>query len=304
MRWVSGVLVFSALSLFCTNVFGKERCRSIDLRNETTAPMRSQYIFDPDTGEYRDTQLCHAFTAANLLGQRAGEAISPEALAVFEWGLGEYAYPYSESVVDWYRDLTGFVKSDIEAALKVGYISQLSLDRWANFYDPDESILSVDATTSSSSHSTQALMNIAYEKNYSFRSLKRLLKKLGKKKLKLNGWEISDFKSYSRYPSVAERNRKILIERLDTVLEQNRFVAFDSGGHYTTIVGRTEDCKYLIQDSIPKAAWIKLSQKKNSSSWFEDYPNSIFISEHLQVWGPEDVLNNLEGISYFSRTTE
>lgn len=87
-------------------------------------------------------------------------------------------------------------------------------------------------------------------------------------------------------------------DKIDQLLDKGHFVSYKHAFHEVTIVGRTEDCRYIIQDSIPESAWNHDGGLKVSLSAPEDQSQITFENQHFQYWPRAILLKNVVSIDY------
>ncbi len=259
---MKGLIVILCLILLHTQaIFAQnheKKCTPVDLRQGNIAPVRSQlYLND---GELKDSRFCYAFTLANLIGQRLGKPISPESIGV------EYAisWPEQGNRFPLHMGYGGDIPDVLSSTLKHGnyctvnefssYLKSEQMEKWYlllhNKANPSE-----------------------------FLQFKKEFKE------KCNGGVDKPFKELTfqafenyknKYPyAPPHMEPEELIKQIDSQLKSGNMVALTYDNHYVTIAGRTEECNYIIQDSIPHS-YRKAHQFRNFYHKTQ--------SEHIQLW--------------------
>lgn len=86
-------------------------------------------------------------------------------------------------------------------------------------------------------------------------------------------------------------------EKIDGLIDAGRFVSYTHGYHAVTIVGRTDDCRYIIQDSIPESAWNAFGGM-NTLSDEDDRAQITFKDQYFQYWPRAILLKNAANIEF------
>lgn len=282
------VLSFLVILFPLTGVWaGTQPQNPIDLHNQKYSPYRNQYYFKLTPAF--DSQFCHAMTLANLVGQVAKVAISPDDI-VYQSSVADI---YNENIgqLPYGTELSGFLKDDWEIVNQVGFCPQSDINSFLK-------TLSQDGNQDLTYEATQELYTYGISQtNWQVSDMAKLLNGICKNRIKINNYKLEKISIYNSQPYSEEGRQQLFQDKIDEALNQSRYVGFLYQGHYVTIVGRTADQRYLIQDSIPKTQWISHSNFEERQHDFEDHGGAIeFIDEHLQAWPKASLLYYLEEI--------
>lgn len=267
-------LIFSLLiTVASSNLLAAGTCRPLDLSNQIYAPFRNQIYFEQT--RQKDSQFCHAMALANLVGQATGVAISPDDISYqaaqddfYNEGIGELPFDI---------ELPGYLQHDWQAMIKIGFCPQSDINA---LLQKRFRLASQQATYMSS----QKLHDLgATQDHWTVDDMANSLKKVCKNRIQLPQAQIENIK-FSQNKDI-----KLLQTKIDATLDSGRYIALLYNGHYVTVVGRTSDCSYLVQDSIPRSFWMGHEFEKTQTVFTEHGGAIEFLDEHLQRW-PADTL--------------
>ena len=255
------------------------QCEPKDLRNLATAPLRNQ-VYRDQSGHYEDSCWCYAFGLANAAAQTLGFAVAPEHIALNAnrdhalgfGGTAEKLFLYSGDTKDAHLKVTqagGYVSANEFAKVSGG----------SNWYTK-----LLDQTHGKTSTEFLAQINSSCPCTQI-----------------PAGWNLNI--ENVQWGSGFELSQSHAMRRLDSALDANRMVviAFDTvpGGigmsHIVTVVGRTVECKYIIQDSIPVSTW-------GIGPYLKLFTESE--GEHYQFWDSEVLAKHIAKVGFFEPTSD
>ena len=245
---------------------GSEMC--IRDSNQSYSPYRNQIYFKQTP--QLDSQFCHAMALSNLVGQAAGVAVSPDDIS-YQAGKAD---TYNEGIGDlpFGIELPGGIKEDWQVLSKMGFCLQSDINP---LLQSRFNLAPQEATYSSS----QSIRDLGLSQpKWTIADMANALGKVCKNRISLPQTQLETI-SFEHSKDVG-----LLQSKIDTALDDQKYVAFSYNGHYVTIVGRTANCDYLIQDSIPKNFWESHEFEKQQAN-FATHGGAIeFLDEHLQRW--------------------
>lgn len=255
--------------------FAANSCRSVDLRRpELNRPQSQVYIAD---GKEIDAGLCASFSSALLTSQLLGISVNPV----------DYAFQNNLTMLDRSRKSPGYCRQKAMDA----YLGKKQSDFIQAFADYVRQVNGqvpthlVEMDPNKVQKVVQWLNNICGER--------------------IQGppdeWITIDLRSgssvatTSSYPMMSASE---MGDKIDQLLDAGHFVGYTHAFHAVTIVGRTEDCRYIIQDSIPESAWNNDGGLKVSLKAEEDQDQITFENQHFQYWPRAILLKNVARIEY------
>lgn len=100
-------------------------------------------------------------------------------------------------------------------------------------------------------------------------------------------------------------------EKIDQLLNAGQFVQYTHGFHAVTIVGRTADCRYIVQDSIAESYWKAEGPLMNSGGVYADPASALkdqaqitYENQVFQYWPRAILLKNASRISYVNTCSD
>jgi hypothetical protein len=283
---IRGFFLLSCLLLpVASSSFADSSCHGVDLRRPDLNQPQSQVFKDAD-GKVTDSGQCANFSSALLTSQLLGISIN----AI------DFAFQNNLTIMDRDRNSPGFCRQeavDAFLAKKQNGFIQVFGD-YVRQVSGQIPIHLIEMNPSDLQKVTQWLNDICGE---------RIQDPPGE-------WTTIDLKPKGsiavayNYPMMdaAEMGDKI-----DHLLDAGRFVSYTHSFHTVTIVGRTEDCRYIIQDSIPESAWnvfggLKVSLSAQSdqdqitfeNQFFQYWPRAILLKNAARIWFVETPARNLK----------
>jgi hypothetical protein len=255
-------------------------CRAVDLRQSDLNRPQSQVFMDVD-GMEADTNFCGYFSSALLISQQVGISVSQ---------------------IDYTFQIIVNGRSDQKP---LGFCGQKAVDAYRGRNSQDFVQAFADFVH-------QLNPNAKIDPNGLFEMNKSEKQKIGQWLDKVCGERIPmptfktttiGLKTEGLLQVVDELMSATEIgEEIDRLLDKGQFVSYGHGFHLVTIAGRTEDCRYIIQDSIPESAWNKFGGLKVSLSAPEDEADITFENQFFQYWPRTILLKNVKRIEYAQTT--
>lgn len=283
--------IFPALlcALFTSPLFAAEVCSPVDLSNQSYSPFRNQIY--SHAGVNTDSQFCHAMSLANLIGQAVGVAVSPDDIGY----QAIKADPFNEGIGDlpFGAELPGSAKEDWDAMAGMGFCKQRDIN---SMLMRKLKLTSTQATYAA----TNAIHSLGFlQPDLKVNDMTQALEKACPSRVQLPSQVQLEILNFEPGTPPSSTQSRLLQKTIDEVLNKGQYLTMTYRGHYVTIVGRTADCNYLIQDSIPQSFWTSSESFANSQKEFERNGGAIkFLGEHLQAWPSTTLLRYTEEITY------
>lgn len=258
-----------------SNVHAKT-CPAIDLRNKNLTQQQTQIY--SDNKELKDSRMCAAHTFANLVSQRVGFSVSAIDIAFQEaqtWD-NPLSTPKNKLFTN-ENEWGGHIYDHFKVMKKIGFCREDSLRKYLNSLNNNYT----DWYNALGRRSDQ----IGYEK------LVEEINEICGKRIHLDSKIEYIESSWQSTGTMQTPSPMEFVAEVDRLLNSKRFVALSYYGHYATVVGRTKECEYLIQDSVP-ASYRKLYNWKNLYS--------RTIGEHIQIWSVNALAKALDGTKDFN----
>lgn len=258
-------------------------CQPVDLRDPVTAPLQDQFFKD-DKGVLHESQACQSYVAANLLSQVLKTAVSAEDIFFYGslmQGLGHREIDGSELAKEHlFFDGGGYPDEFINLNSGRGFCVKA---------DMDEFIRSNGRTDRPLEH----FYSEAVQKQSTIAELVSSVGSACKTRVNLSGLKAD--RQVVKY----ESKRHLVFAEIDAHLDKGQMVGYGHNNHLVTVVGRTEKCEYIIQDSIPEEQWVKNSTFADIQ--YQDGQQKIRFEGGFQYWTREALLSNMTSVSYIER---
>ncbi len=297
----SNIGLFSFLVTFLGLVVGftasaETQCRSVDLRRPELNQPQVQ-VFRDAHGKLSDSGMCASFSAALMVSQQIGVSINPV----------DYAFKSVMGIVSRLDKSLSFQHQGLCAQATVNAFLSENKDSFVqNFNDFVIQISPVsDASSFGQMDNTRLEEASKWLRSVCNRRLSEPPLQHFGIQLRVEGAELAEFLMPEGYSLMSKSE---MGEEVDRLLDQGNFVQYTHSGHAVTIVGRTADCRYIIQDSIPEYAWNEFGAVlepgdvyKDAASANKDLARIQFEKEVIQYWPRDILIKNAMGIGYVKR---
>lgn len=294
--------LFAIFGSFAATADGS--CRAVDLRRPDLNRPQSQIFISAD-GTETDSAMCASFSSALLISQVLGISVSPvdyafqsslpkilEAIKQFH----QLGVPTSEDISE--------INSALQSNKKIGFCSQEAVDAYfgkkQNYFIQafNDSVHQINSSKSASDFEQMLVSEL--------QKLGQWLNDICSKRIQSPPHEFLTIETKAanyvpNQPGYTLMSKSGVGGEIDRLLNAGHFVSYVHAFHAVTIVGRTEDCRYIIQDSIPESAWTNIfGGLKASLSGQEDQDQITFENQHFQYWPRSILLKNLVKIRYIA----
>ncbi len=216
---------------------------------------------------------------SNVIGQALGIAVAPEDIAFQYWKTyfekqmnNKNDILYGLFPIDDSIQLGGEMNDAAQALKPIGYCQAARFNKYIQTLGkPKDWYISLHLRS-------QKLSIQAFKKEFEFACVPRVF-------LNSNlSLKVETLKNDIQLKSDPEASIQGLIAKIDSTLGEKRFVILNYQHHVVTIVGKSEDCSYIIQDSIP----LSVREWANAPKYYFAHEG-----EFIQFWSKQGIFDAL-----------